>query len=120
MASRGARPRLPSPRRGEIWTAYLGEERVRHWILIVSIDPRNQSDRAETVLALPFSSRITVAPTTLVLQPGETGLPGPSCLRAHFITTLPKRLLIQRESRSLSMTRLREISALIRRSFDPD
>ena len=120
--SMGSSPqqRLPAPRRGDIWTAYLGEDRARHWVLIVSIDPRNQSDRADTVLTLPFSSRITETPTTLVLPPGETSLPGPSCLRAHFITTLPKRMLIQRQPRSLSMTRMREISALIRRSFDPD
>jgi mRNA-degrading endonuclease toxin of MazEF toxin-antitoxin module len=114
------RPTLPAPRRGEIWTAYLGEARQRHWVLIVSTDPRNLSDRAETVLTVPFASRITETPTTIVLPPGETGLPGPSCLRAHFITTTPKKLLIQREPRSLSGRRMREICALIRRSYDPD
>ena len=113
-------PLLPTPRRGEIWTAYLGESRQRHWVLIVSIDPRNVSDRAETVLTVPFSSRIAETPTTLVLQPGETGLPGPSCLRGHFITTLPKKSLIQRQPRSLSARRMREVCALIRRSYDPD
>src|SRR5713226_9192990 len=111
---------LPSPRRGEIWTAYLGESRQRHWVLIVSTDPRNVSDRAETVLTVPFASRIAETPTTIVLPPGETGLPGPSCLRSHFITTLPKKLLIERQPRSLSGRRMREICALIRRSYDPD
>lgn len=111
---------LPSPRRGEIWTAYLGPDRQRHWILIVSLNARNQSEHAQTVLAIPFSSRITETPTTLVLQPGETGLPGPSCLRAHFITTEPKRNLIERQPRALSDRRMREICALIRRSYDPD
>src|ERR1700758_3870333 len=96
---------LPTPRRGEIWTAYLGEARQRHWVLIVSIDPRNLSEHAETVLTVPFASRITNTPTTIVLQPGETGLPGPSCLRAHFITTTPKKLLIARTPRSLSARR---------------
>jgi mRNA-degrading endonuclease toxin of MazEF toxin-antitoxin module len=119
MASSPSR-RLPQPRRGEIWTAALGRDRQRHWILIVSLDPRNLTDRAETVLIVPFASRIVEAPTTLVLQPGETGLPGPSCLRAHFITTLPKTLLIARQPRSLSASRMREVSLLIRRSFDPD
>ena len=113
-------PVLPTPRRGEIWTAYLGESRQRHWVLIVSIDPRNLSDRAETVLTVPFASRIADAPTTIVLQPGETGLPGPSCLRGHFITTLPKRHLIQRQPRSLSDRRMRQVCELIRRSYDPD
>jgi mRNA-degrading endonuclease toxin of MazEF toxin-antitoxin module len=111
---------LPTPRRGEIWTAYLGEAKQRHWVLIVSVDPRNLSDRAETVLTIPFSSRIADAPTTMVLQSGETGLPGPSCLRGHFITTLPKKQLIQRQPRSLSARRMREVCALIRRSYDPD
>jgi len=114
------RSALPAPRRGEIWTAYLGEPRQRHWVLIVSLDARNLSDRAETVLTVPFASRIAEAPTTVVLQPGETGLPGPSCLRGHFITTLPKKLLIERQSRSLSGRRMREICTLIRRSYDPD
>jgi mRNA-degrading endonuclease toxin of MazEF toxin-antitoxin module len=114
------RPILPAPRRGEIWTAYLGEARQRHWVLIVSIDPRNLSDRAETVLTIPFASWISDTPTTLVLQPGETGLPGPSCLRGHFITTTPKQLLIERQPRSLSGRRMREVCSLIRRSFDPE
>jgi mRNA-degrading endonuclease toxin of MazEF toxin-antitoxin module len=111
---------LPAPRRGEIWTAHLGEAGQRHWVLIVSLDPRNLSDRADSVLIVPFASRIAEAPTTLVLQPGETGLPGPSCLRGHFITTLPKKMLIERQPRPLSGYRLREVCALIRRSFDPD
>lgn len=114
------RPILPAPRRGEIWTAHLGPSRQRHWVLIVSIDPRNLSPHAETVLTVPFASRIIETPTTMVLQPGETGLPGPSCLRAHFIETLPKSMLIERQPRSLSNRRMREICALIRRSFDPD
>ncbi|MGH9743893.1 MAG: type II toxin-antitoxin system PemK/MazF family toxin, partial [Candidatus Acidiferrum sp.] len=84
------RPKLPAPRRGEIWTAYLtvpvGQ---RHWVLIVSLDERNLSDNAFTVLVIPFASRIADSPSTLVLAPGETGLPGVSCLRGHFITTLP-------------------------------
>lgn len=112
---------LPSPRRGEIWTAYLdGPGKQRHWVLVVSTDSRNMSERALTVLVVPFASRITETPTTLVLPPGETGLPGVSCLRAHFITTLFKAHLIQRTNRSLSTRRMREVSVAIRRSFDPE
>src|ERR1700724_4581437 len=91
---------LATPRRGEIWTAYLGESRQRHWVVVVSVDPRNLSQNAETVLTIPFASRITESPTTMELQPCETGLPEPSCLRAHFITTLPKKLLIERQPRA--------------------
>jgi mRNA-degrading endonuclease toxin of MazEF toxin-antitoxin module len=114
------RARLPAPRRGEIWTAHLGDADKRHWVVIVSIDPRNLSPNAETVLIVPFASRIAEAPTTIILQPGETGLPGPSCLRGHFITTLPKSMLVQRTPRSLSGLRMRQVSLLIRRAFDPD
>jgi mRNA-degrading endonuclease toxin of MazEF toxin-antitoxin module len=116
---------LPSaqaiPRRGEIWIAHLvpGVEQ-RHWILIVSLDARNLSPYALTVLAIPFASRLIESPTTLILPPGETGLPGPSCLRGHFITTLPKSQLVDRLPRSLSANRMREVSSCIRRSFDPD
>lgn len=119
MASSAIR-RNTMPRRGEIWTAALGDNRQRHWVLIVSLDQRNQSDRAETVLIIPFASRIVEGPTMIVLQPGETGLPGPSCLRGHFVTTLPKTALIQRQPRALSETRMREVSLRIRRSFDPE
>jgi len=119
MASNPTR-RIPLPRRGEIWTASLGDHRQRHWVLIVSLDQRNQSDRAETVLIVPFASRIVEGPTTIVLQPGETGLPGPSCIRGHFITTLTKTALIQRQPRALSESRMREVSLRIRRSFDPE
>ena len=116
-------PRTPNvaPRRGEIWTAYLEPgAKQRHWVLIVSLDARNLSGHAFTVLAVPFASRIAEAPSTLVLPPGETGLPGVSCLRGHFIMTLPKSQLIERTPRSLSASRMREVSAAIRRSFDPE
>lgn len=114
-----ARP-LPAPRRGEIWTAYLGETRQRHWVLVVSMDARNLSNYAQTVLTVPFASRIVETPTTMVLQPGETGLPGPSCLRGHFITTMQKKDLIDRQPRALSATRMRQVCALIRRSYDAE
>lgn len=114
-------PKQPAPRRGEIWSAYLTAPlSQRHWVLIVSLDARNLSDNAFTVLVLPFASRIAMAPSTLVLPPGETGLPGVSCLRGHFITTLPKSQLIERLPRALSERRMREVSLAIRRSFDPD
>ncbi len=111
---------LPAPRRGEIWTAHLGERRERHWVLIVSLDGRNQSDRIDSVLVVPFSSRAAEAPTILPLEPGETGLPGTSYLRGHFITTLPKQRLAERQPRSLSARRMREVVTIIRRAFDPD
>jgi mRNA-degrading endonuclease toxin of MazEF toxin-antitoxin module len=119
MASRP--PTVRAPRRGEIWTAFLGGPgQQRHWVVIVSLDARNLSERAQSVLIVPFSSSLAESPTTLILPQGETGLPGSSCLRAHFITTLDKSQLIAREPRPLSDRRLRELCLLIRRSFDPD
>lgn len=120
MANNPQAPRS-APRRGEIWTAYLDAPlKQRHWVLIVSLDARNLSDNAFTVLAVPFASRIVQAPSTLVFSPGETGLPGVSCLRGHFIMTLPKSQLVERLPRALSASRMREVCAAIRRSFDPD
>lgn len=120
MMASDRRPLQAAPRRGDIWTAYLGEDRRRHWVLIVSLNTRNLSDRAETVLMVPFASRLAESPTTMILQPGETGLPGPSSVRAHFIGTLPKKDLIERQPRALSEGRMREICVLIRRSYDPN
>ena len=114
-------PSLPAPRRGEIWSAYLAPGgQQRHWVLIVSLDERNLSPRALTVLILPFASRLAESPSSLILQAGETGLPGASCLRGHFITTLPKANLISQMPRALSDRRMREVSLAIRRAFDPD
>jgi mRNA-degrading endonuclease toxin of MazEF toxin-antitoxin module len=114
-------PERHAPKRGEIWTAYLNPpSEARHWVLIISLDTRNLSDHAQSVLVIPFSSSLAEGPTTLILQPGETALPGPSCLRAHFITTLAKSQLIARQPRALSDRRMREICILVRRSFDPD
>jgi len=109
---------LPTPRRGEIWTACLGEPPLRHWVLIVSLDARNL--RAQSVLIIPFGSAGLEGPTAIRLAPGETGLPGDSYLKGHFITTLQKAQLRDRLPRPLSSSRMRQVSAMIRRAFDPD
>ena len=104
--------------RGEIWTANLGGK--RRWVVIVSLNPRNVSDRVNSVLAVPFGSGGVAGPTTLELEPGETGLPSTSHLKGHFITTLTKSLLIERYGRLLSARRMNELVLAIRRAFDPD
>jgi len=93
----------PLPRRGEIWTATLGNPPIRHWVLIV-----------------PLSSSGPEGPTVIQLPPGETGLPGPSFVKGHFIQVLAKGGLLTQERRILSGTRMREVVLAIRRSFDPD
>lgn len=109
----------PKPRRGEIWTAYLADAPKKHWVLIVSLDSRNLSDRASTVLILPFGSYGAEGPTTLFLEPGETGLPSSSYLKAHFIQVLEKKSLIEPQRRPLSANRMREVVEMIRRAVDP-
>jgi mRNA-degrading endonuclease toxin of MazEF toxin-antitoxin module len=111
---------MTNPRRGEIWTANLGNPPVRHWVLVVSLDERNLSDRRDSVLIVPFGSRGHPGPTVVELAPGETGLPGPSFVKGHYIEPLSKRALLAPERRILSATRMREIVMAIRRSFDPD
>lgn len=108
------------PRRSEIWAADIGDPPRRHWVLVVSLDARNKSDRVNSVLIVPFGSAGYEGPTTLRLEPGETGLPAPSYLKGHFITTLAKDRLLRREGRSLSSARMRVVSEIIRRAFDPD
>ncbi len=110
----------PAPRRGEIWTAKLGDPPRRHWVVVVSLDARNTSDRVESILVVPFGSAGAEGPTTLKLESGETGLPSASCLKGHFISVMNKSRLLQRLPRGLSNTRMREVSAMIRRAFDPD
>ena len=88
--------------------------------MIVSVDARNQSPRAESVLAIPFGSKPAVAPTIITFEPGETGLPGPSYLRGELIQPLLKSRLVERLNRPLSDRRMREVCLAIRRAFDPD
>lgn len=107
------------PKRGEIWRADLGDGK-KHTVVIVSLDGRNLSDRSSSVLVVPFGSYGIQGPTVLRMLPGETGLPEPSFLKAHFIQVLPKGRLYDRLPRTLSSAQLREVVAMIRRAIDPD
>ena len=110
----------PIPRRGEIWVANTGEPPRRHWVVVVSLDARNHSPRAEWVLVVPFGSKPAVSPTIVHFEAGETGLPGPSYLRGELIQPLLKSRLVERLNRPLSHRRMRQLCLAIRRSFDPD
>jgi len=98
----------------------LGDPPKTHWVLVVSIDARNTSERVDSVLIVPFGSAGAEGPTTLRFEPGETGLPAASYLKGHFITTVKKSRLRQRSPRALSSKRMREVATMIRRAFDPD
>ena len=110
----------PKPRRGEIWTAYLHDAPKRHWVVVVSLDNRNLSNNASSILIVPFGSYGEAGPTTISLPPGETGLPGVSYLKAHFIQVLQKKSLLDPQRRMLSSTRMRQVVDMIRRAVDPD
>jgi mRNA-degrading endonuclease toxin of MazEF toxin-antitoxin module len=114
-----SKPGIGKPRRGEVWRADLGDGR-KHAVVIVSLDGRNLSERASSVLAVPFGSYGTESPTVLRMEPGETGLPEPSFLKAHFIQLLGKAQLIDRMPRTMSNARMRELVLMIRRAIDPD
>ena len=107
-----------SPRRGEIWYANTGGK--RHAVVIISLDQRNSSDRVSSVLAIPFGSYGSDGPTAMRMEPGETGLPEPSFIKAHFISVVGKNLLVERLPRSLSTRRLRELVMMVNRAIDPD
>jgi len=98
----------------------LGNPAARHWVLVVSLDSRNMSERVDSVLVVPFGSQGADGPTTVQFAPGETGLPAPSWLKGHFITTLKKSLLGDRLPRPLSALRMRQVSLAIQRAFDPN
>jgi len=53
------------------------------------------------------------------LQPGESGLPESSFLKAHFITVVDKKDLVERLPRRLSQSQLRDLVAMINRAVDP-
>jgi len=109
---------LDTPRRGEIWLAQTGGK--RHAVVIVSINARNNSERMASVLAVPFGSYGAPGPTSMRMEPGETGLSEPSFIKAHFISVIEKSALIERLPRRLSDRRMRELVAMVNRAIDPD
>jgi mRNA-degrading endonuclease toxin of MazEF toxin-antitoxin module len=110
----------PAPLRGEIWIVGTGNPPKRHWAVVVSLNGRNQNPRADSVLVVPFGSKPAGAPSVIRFEPGETGLPGTSHLRADLIQVALKERLHERLPRPLSNRRMKEVCGAIRRSFDPD
>lgn len=92
----------------------------RHTVVIVSLDQRNTSERIGSVLAVPFGSFGGEGPTVKRMEPGETGLPESSFLKAHFITVIGKKDLIEKLPRILSQRQMRELVAMVNRAIDPD
>jgi len=88
--------------------------------VILSLDSRNLSDRADSVLMVPFGSFGAMGPTVIRMEPGETGLPESSFLKAHFIGVLKKSDLIAPLPRRLSNSQMRGLVAAVNRAIDPD
>jgi mRNA-degrading endonuclease toxin of MazEF toxin-antitoxin module len=109
---------LQTPLRGEIWSANFGGK--KHTVVVLSLGSRNRSERVQSVLAVPFGSYGAEGPTSKRMEPGETGLPEPSFIKAHYIQVLPKACFNHRLPRRLSNSQLRDLVAMVNRAIDPD
>jgi len=107
-----------APLRGEIWSVNFGNK--KHTVVVVSVDARNRSERVDSVLAVPFGSCGGEGPTSKRMEPGQTGLPEPSFLKAHFIQVIPKAVFLRLLPRQFSSSQMREIVAMVNRAIDPD
>ena len=107
-----------TPKRGEIWQGEVGGK--KHTFVIISVDERNLSERVTSVLGIPFGSYGAAGPTALRMEPGETGLPEPSFLKAHFIQVIEKRSLTTKLPRTFSRRQMKTLVAMVQRAIDPD
>lgn len=109
-------PKTRPPLRGEIWFVKLPtdppEKRERP-VIVVSLDARNRSERAETVLVIPLSTTVHKdVPTHVYLTTGETGLAENSVAKAEDITVVRKSSLSEARQplRRVSDLRMRELA----------
>lgn len=108
------------PLRGEIWFVQLPTDpatKGRRPVVIVSLDGRNRSERADTVLVVPLTTSVHKDVATHVfLSAGETGLQSDSAARTEDITVVKKQSLVQSQSqlRTLSDRRICELAAKVR------
>jgi mRNA-degrading endonuclease toxin of MazEF toxin-antitoxin module len=113
-------PSLSKPRQGEIWFVKLPTDppdKLLRPVVIVSLDARNQNDRALTVLVVPLSTSLKdpLPKMHMRLGVGETGLQEESELQAGGITTIDKRYLRppRQKLRQLGRRRIREIAKCV-------
>ncbi len=82
------------PRRGEIYMASVrprpGDRKSRP-VLVISPDVRNRW--ASDILVLPLSTQIRPAPTHVLLDRGQGGIPHTSIVKCEQVTCLDKGLL---------------------------
>ena len=114
-----AMPAKRRPRRGEIWFVKLHvdpPDKGLRPVLIVSVDARNQHDRADTVLAIPLTTSIhREAPTHIFLTSAETGLSSDSAACAENVTMIRRDHLVAPRSllRQIGSARICQIGHAI-------
>jgi mRNA-degrading endonuclease toxin of MazEF toxin-antitoxin module len=109
------------PNRGEIWLIQFPTdppEKAFRPVVIVSLNARNHSERANTVLAIPLSTSVHKMdhPSHMHLQVGETGLSADSIARAEDISVVKKESLLEPRSRlgALSHSRICQLAAMVK------
>jgi len=93
-------PNGPAAARGDIWLADLNpvrghEQAGRRPILVVSVDPFNQS-RADLVVIIPITSTLRNIPFHVTIQPPEGGLTNASAILCEAVRSISKDRLITR------------------------
>jgi mRNA interferase MazF len=93
-------PNGPAAARGDIWLADLNpvrshEQAGRRPVLVISVDPFNQS-RADLVVVVPITSTLRNIPFHVVVQPPEGGLANRSALLCEAVRSISKGRLIDR------------------------
>ena len=82
------------PRRGCVYWVQLADEPndKRRPAVILSDNVRNEY--ANDYMVVPVSTRVTLAPTHVVLAPGEGGLPARSIAKCEQLTTVAKYRIV--------------------------
>ena len=101
----------PFPRRGEIWSANLGTPPVRHWVLIVSLDARNSSDRIDSVLIVPLAAVESKGQPPFGWNLEKRVSRNRHISKGTSSQLYPKHVSLAREARTLSDSRMREVVA---------
>jgi len=100
-----------APRRGEIYMASMRArltERKMRPAIIISPNARNRW--ASHVLVIPLSTKVKPAPTHVILDRGEGGVPHTSVAKCEQVTSLDKILLGDRPLGGLlSEDRMRQL-----------
>jgi mRNA interferase MazF len=101
-------PTGPAAARGDIWLADLNpvrsyEQAGRRPVLVVSVDPFNQS-RADLVVVIPITSTLRNIPFHVVVQPPEGGLTNRSAILCEAVRSISKDRLLARWGSVLSST----------------